>query len=248
MIRNYLNALGLAIQYYSRIPLPFSFPYQEESVKRTIFFLPFIGLLLGGLVYLFYNFFHPYFPDSLFAVFLVVFLLWLTGALHADGWMDVFDGIGSCQSKEKMLTIMKDSRVGAMGVIGFIGLYSIKIFSLSILLSSDLIKEALIITPLIARWGVLLAIVLFPYARDEGLGKQYKDWFKWPMLFVSIIWLLPGFWLSSYFSFMLLINLIFIILSGVYFKKKIEGLTGDVYGWMIEGGEMLLWIMLVVYV
>ncbi len=245
MINNMLHALGLAIQYFSRIPLRLTLRYEEETMKRTIFFLPFIGWLLGAILYLFYYYSHLYFPVSLFSVLLVVFLLWLTGALHADGWMDVFDGIGSSQSKEKMLNIMKDSRVGAMGVVGFVALFALKVFAMAELLPSTLVKEALIITPVLARWGVLLAVVLFPYARDKGLGKQYKEWFKWPVLLLATLWVLPAFWLSPYGLLMLIVSFIFTILSGYYFTKKLDGLTGDVYGWMIEGAEGLLWVMLV---
>lgn len=242
---NWLHALGLSIQYFSRLPLPLSLRYEEETIKRSIIFLPFIGWIIGILFYYFYQWLHIFFPVPVFSVLLVAFLLWMTGALHTDGWMDVFDGIGSSQSKERMLTIMQDSRVGAMGVVGFVILFAIKVTSLMVLLESDFILEVFMFTPVLARWGVLLAIILFPYAREKGMGLQFKQWLTWPVLLYSILWFLPMVYVSTSFIWMLLVIILFILISGLYFTKKLGGLTGDIYGWLIEGSEALLWLLFV---
>lgn len=247
MKSNWLHALGLSIQYFSRIPLPLSLRYEEETIKRSIFFLPFVGWIIGIFLYYFYQGIQIFFPIPVLSVLLISFLMWMTGALHADGWMDVWDGIGSSRSKERMLIIMQDSRVGAMGVVGFVILFAIKATSLVVLIKSPFRLEVLMFTPIIARWGVLLAINLFPYARKKGLGMQFKDWLTWPIFLLTFFWIIPMFWFSAYFLLMLAVIILFVLVSGFYFTKKLGGLTGDVYGWLIEGGEALLWLTFVIW-
>jgi len=244
MIKHWLHVIGLSFQYFSRLPLPFSFNYNKETVKRTIFFLPFIGWFIGFIPFILFRLLHGSFPNPLLAVLIVTAMIWITGGLHADGWMDVWDGLGSSQTKDKMLTIMQDSRVGAMGVIGFTVLFAIKVTSLIALLTSNHITEALVYTPIVTRWGVLVVIFMFPYARTEGLGLMYKEWLTFDKLLLSFIWLIPIFFFTPLAFFLLITTLTFMILSGLYFTKKLAGLTGDVYGWLIEGGEALLWIVL----
>lgn len=246
MIKGWLSSLVLSIQYFSRIPVPITVRFDEKTIKRSIFFFPLVGWIIGSLVYGFYQLADNFFPTPLLSVLLVSFMYWLTGALHADGWMDVFDGIGSSRDKERMLEIMKDSRVGAMGVAGFVILFAIKVTSLMVLLDSPFIQEVLIFSLLFARWGVLLAVYSFSYARKEGLSKSFKKWLTLPYLLLSVIWLLPVFWLSSHFLLILLTTLLFVVASGYFFTRKFDGLTGDIYGFLIEGGEALLWLVFVV--
>lgn len=132
---------------------------------------------------------------------IISFAYWLTGAIHADGWMDVMDGIGSSRDKERTLEIMKDSRVGAMGVTGFVVIYALKVASLVALIGTPYMFTALIISPILGRWSILLGIYLFPYARKEGLSKNFKDWLSIPKLIMSLIWLVPLIWLCPDFLY-----------------------------------------------
>jgi len=245
-MKSWFHSLGLSIQYFSRIPVPFKLNYEEATIKKTIFFLPLVGWLIGIILYYFFQMINIFFPIHLQSVLLVAFSLWLTGALHADGWMDVWDGLGSSKDKEKVLEIMKDSRVGAMGVVGFVVLFAVKTVSLYSLLDSKYLLETLIFTPVIARWGILLATFIFPYARNNGLGMEFKQWLRCPFFLLSTIWLIPFFWLTAYSLLMLVVLLSFVLSAGFYFTKKLDGLTGDVYGWLIEGTEALIWLVFVV--
>jgi len=241
----WLHSLGLSIQYFTRIPLPLKLRYDDETIKRSLFFLPLIGWLIGLIYYYVYQILNYFIPSSVLAVLLVAFLLWISGGLHADGWMDVWDGIGSSRDKEKMLTIMHDSRVGSFGVIGFVILFALKTTSLGELMDSIYAIEAFILTPMLARWGVLLAVFTFPYARENGLGKKFKEWFRLRHLLLSFLWLIPIVWLSPRFLLLLSVTVIFILFAGYYFKKKLDGLTGDIYGFLIEGTEALIWLVLI---
>ncbi|TCS79930.1 adenosylcobinamide-GDP ribazoletransferase [Tepidibacillus fermentans] len=241
---NEIDSFWMAIQYFSRIPVPYAIHYDQERMKRSILFLPAVGWIIGFFLFLFYQMTADLFPRNFHSILLVSFLLWITGGLHADGWMDVFDGIGSSRDKEKMLAIMKDSRVGAMGVIGFVILFALKTSSLNSI-NSNFFMEVLLVSPLLARFGVVLAVFLFPYARKEGLGRMLKEALTLKNFLFTLLWILPLFWLTSYGIYMFLLITGFVFLFGVYFTKKLGGLTGDVYGWLIEGGETVLWLMFV---
>lgn len=241
---NEIDSFWMAIQYFSRIPVPYAIHYDQERMKRSILYLPAVGWMIGFFLYLFHQITIDWFPRTVHSILLVSFLLWITGGLHADGWMDVFDGIGSSRDKEKMLAIMKDSRVGAMGVIGFVILFALKASSL-LSIDAKFSLEAFLFAPLLARFGVVLAVYRFPYARKEGMGRMLKEALTLKTFIVTFVWILPLFWLTAYALQMLFLVIGFVLLFGVYFTKKLGGLTGDVYGWFIEGGETLLWLMFV---
>jgi len=241
---NEIDSFWMAIQYFSRIPVPYTIHYDLERMKRSIFYLPAVGWIIGFFLLLFQRITIDWFPRTVHSILLVSFLLWITGGLHADGWMDVFDGIGSSRDKEKMLAIMKDSRIGAMGVIGFVILFALKVSSL-LNMDAKFSLEAFLFVPLLARFGVVLAVYHFPYARKEGIGRMLKEALTLKTFIVTFLWILPLFWLTAYALEMLFLIIGFVILFGVYFTRKFGGLTGDVYGWFIEGGETLLWLMFV---
>ena len=80
--------------------------------------------------------------------------------------MDTMDGIFSGRSKERMLEIMKDSRVGANGVMAFTLLMLMK-WSLLMDLSPLLLPHALLVMPLLGRFAMTIGITSFPYARQQ---------------------------------------------------------------------------------
>ncbi|WP_148091983.1 adenosylcobinamide-GDP ribazoletransferase, partial [Paenibacillus sp. 598K] len=103
----------------------------------------------------------------------LVLIAWaaLTGGLHLDGWMDTADGVLSHRSRERMLEIMRDSRVGAMGVIAGTLLLMFKLSLLASLLALRPMSEALMwlaIIPLWSRWWMSVAVIGWPRARADG--------------------------------------------------------------------------------
>lgn len=244
-MKSWFRSLVISIQYFTRIPLPINVNFDDKTVPKAIFFYPFVGWIIGLLTFGLYKLTHNLFPELLLSVLIISFTYWLTGAIHADGWMDVMDGIGSSRDKERTLEIMKDSCVGAMGVAGFVVLFALKVASLVALMDTPYIFSALILSPILGRWSILLGIYLFSYAREQGLSKHFKEWLTLPKLLISLIWLVPLIWLCPNFYLILLVVILFLLLASSYFTKKLGGLTGDVYGFIIEGCEVLIWITLI---
>lgn len=182
-----------------------------------------------------------YFPLYLQASLLIVLMVVLTGGIHLDGFMDSIDGLFSGRPREKKLEIMRDSRVGAFGVIGAICLLLFK-FSLLAGIPGYVLIKLLVVVPSISRWNMTLAIYIFPYARQEGLGTIYKKYCGGKELFAATFFagaaavVLLG--LNG--ALLMVFGGVFTCLTGRKVSKELGGLTGDIYGFINELSEVLL--------
>ena len=159
-----------ALQFLTRIHLTEQRVWTDEDFGRAVVYFPLVGLLIGVILACINGAFGLFFSPLFTAVLTVAVWFFITGGLHADGDMDTADGLFSGRGRERMLEIMKDSRVGANGVIAFFFLAALKIVSLAELLQP---WPLLIAVPAAARFAALVSIFKFPYARSEGLGRAY---------------------------------------------------------------------------
>lgn len=225
-----------------------AFPFLKKAQTESDLFglakyLPAVGTAIGGMLILCAFLLKEFqAPQILFAVLLVLLWISMTGAIHLDGFMDTADGIFSHRSRDRMLEIMRDSRVGNYAVISGNLLILTKIAALVSLPIHWLIPSLLLI-PAWSRWNEVLTIVSYRYARDEGMGRIWKlSTKKSDLLTAAIIPLLSTaiycFYASSW-KFALLPLLI--VASGAAFSycinKIINGQTGDSYGATVEFSE-----------
>ncbi len=106
-------------------------------------------------------------------VFVLVFWVFLTRGFHLDGLADTADGVGRGASRGERLAIMKDSRIGAFGVLVLFCLLLLK-FTLLGELEGQFYLRALILAPASGRWIMVLAIFSFPSAKKGGMGQRFK--------------------------------------------------------------------------
>ena len=163
----------IALQFLTRIRVARNLEIEEEELGGSAVFFPLVGFIIGLILATL-----AFGGSTLFSSLTVAVLITagegiLTGGLHLDGYMDACDGIFSGRPRERMLEIMKDSRVGSMGVIGLFILLALKITLLSELPVEVLIPSVAVM-PLLGRWAMVLAIWRFPYARAEGLGAYFS--------------------------------------------------------------------------
>jgi adenosylcobinamide-GDP ribazoletransferase len=139
-LRHYL----LAVQFFSRIPVAGRLAawvgWSPEMQRASAAHLPGVGwlvglwaaLLLAALLWLL-----PASPWSPLAAALIstAGTLWLTGGFHEDGLADVADGLGGLVPPERALEIMKDSRIGAYGVMALLMALLTKVVLIALLLS-----------------------------------------------------------------------------------------------------------------
>ncbi|MGG2196298.1 MULTISPECIES: adenosylcobinamide-GDP ribazoletransferase [Paenibacillus] len=268
-------ACAAAFQFLTRLPVPVRLEYDDALFRRSVVFYPFVGWVLGGLVAVLGGMLTALgLPPTVAAALTLCGWIALTGALHLDGLMDTADGIFSHRSRERMLEIMKDSRVGAMGVIACVLLLLIKWSLLSELLgtSGERLPSSwplVSLAPLWSRWFMVAAIVGWPYARASqsgGLGGFFRGvgWrhagvqtaLALALSWLTICGLTAAGWISSTPGEGLRLALAFGLTAGVlgavmstYIARKLGGLTGDTYGAMNETIEaallLLLWMMAV---
>ena len=235
-----MKGLIAALEFLTILPLgkpPIFAP------KKMAPFFPVVGLILGTLVSIFDKALSRLWSDPVVAVLDVVFLVVLTGALHVDGLGDTADGLFSHRSREKTLAIMRDSRIGVMGLVAIICGLSIKWGGISHLGNDR--SLLIIIIPAYARGSMLFGIRFLEYGRSEnGMGHPFFSHPLKPYAFSGLIipvllsFLLGwrGIWLNS----------IFLIITAAilwYYKKRINCITGDMLGAMTEGTEAVLFLL-----
>lgn len=230
----------IAVLYFlTHLPLP-KRKISLEEVGRGAWAFPlvgmFIGLLLLGSNWLLSFFFPPILKAAL------VLVLWVavTGALHLDGFADCCDALLTVKPPEVRLEILRDTHIGAFAVVGIAGLLLVKFASLATCLGGGG-HVALLLAPPLGRWAIVYAIVCYPAARTEGMGKVIKESTDWRALAWATLSLLPLFPLNPGVTLLsLALTWIFTLLFAFWVMRRIPGFTGDVYGALCELVEALV--------
>ena len=210
---------------------------RHTDPKEASYAASVVGLFIGAGLLVIYSF-----TGGVAPFLMVVWLAVITGFLHLDGLADTFDALLSHRSKEKMLEIMKDSRIGAIGaaalILCFLGKYN----------AFTHIKEPwlLLVVPAFARFSAVLGGALLPYAGKAGLGKMFSSSLT-PLLFIQVVPLVLILLLVSSLNFVALFFfvwfcLIFLLLF--WHRQTIGGITGDGLGAMIEISELGLFLLI----
>jgi adenosylcobinamide-GDP ribazoletransferase len=132
-----LRVFFTALMFYTRIPCPKWVDHDDDYINQATRYFPFIGWIVGVICFLFLYGASLLLPVPVAVVISMLAGVFITGAFHEDGFADVCDGFGGGWTKEKILLIMKDSRVGAYGVIGLVVLLLLKASALNILAAAD---------------------------------------------------------------------------------------------------------------
>jgi adenosylcobinamide-GDP ribazoletransferase len=202
-----------------------------------------VGLLLGGLLALVEVALRWLeVPSLLESVLLVVLLLGLSGALHADGLMDTCDAVFGHASPERRLEIMRDPRAGTFGVVGLTCVVALKITSLDSIPADSRIG-LLVLAPMLGRWSIVLLAGAFPYGRASGLGAPLKAAATPRKLAVaSIVPLIGCALLAPVGAVVLALAAITALGVGRWLMRLLPGLTGDCYGAVCELVETVVWL------
>jgi len=162
-----------AFRFLTIMPLPGSFGATDEDLAGSPLFFPVVGLVLGLIAGACAWVLWRLVPPPVAAVLLTFILFSFSGALHLDGLADSADGLFSARSRERILVIMRDSRIGAMGVIALVMFLALKISALSVLSRDEAVRAALLI-PVSGRCAIVVMMALLPYVRPEGgLGTRF---------------------------------------------------------------------------
>jgi adenosylcobinamide-GDP ribazoletransferase len=214
--------------------LPFRVPddWSAGDSGRASVWYPFVGLVIGILTWLAWKAAMFAFPPLVAGLLTIIIWVVLTGGLHLDGLADCCDGLFVSATPERRLEIMKDPHVGAFGVIGLILVLFLKAAALASLTSAS--SFGILLAASLARWCILPA-GLFPLARSSGMGADFalgfhRSFIAWGAVVPLAIAVLLG------------IRGILSALAGVgsaalvlwLAKSRIGGVTGDVFGMVVE--------------
>ena len=238
-----MRAIVAAFAFLTRLPV-WRGPLSDADLGRSVSFFPLVGLVLGlaltGLAAALAGTVAP----ALIAVLLATLLAVLTGGLHLDGFADVFDALaGGRGDRARTLEIMRDSRIGAQGAAALTLLLIAKVAALAqVAERRDLL--ALLAFPTVARWLAALLVVLFPYARAEGLGRAFSGEagrvqaaVATAIAIVVVGVLGPGLILPA------LGTAAGVLAFAFWLHRRLGGLTGDVYGAAVELAEVLMLLL-----
>lgn len=241
-----LKSFCSAFLMYSRIPVP-QVEWKEENRRYALCFFPLIGVVIGGLILLWYKLCKFFSVGSLFfAVGCTAIPVFITGGIHIDGFCDVNDALASCSPKEKMLEILKDPHIGSFALIRLCVYF---------LLQTALFSEINCFSQLaVCALGFVqsrswsgLAAVTFPNARGEGSLQNFSDpAHKKATVIVEIIYLIISaaamIWINplSGASAILCGAAVFIYYR-IFSIRRFGGITGDLAGYFLQLCEM--WII-----
>ena len=157
----------LALTFLSKVPWPRPVVAGPEDLARSLFWFPWVGAILGLIFLGAWSIFLKVLPHPAAAALLVCLTVWITGGLHLDGLADTVDGLGGGQDPEARRRIMKDSRVGAFGVLALILALLLK-FAFFLAAADEGWRGQIILYPVLSRWGMVYLAYCSDYARPEG--------------------------------------------------------------------------------
>lgn len=238
-----MKALIASLQFITAIPLGKPQPFDP---KKIITNFPLAGLIIGLTLALFDVLASALWSPQVAAALDVVLLAAITGAFHLDGLADTADGLYGNQEREKALAIMKDSRVGAMGLVAVVCVLLVKVAAIGHVEQFRFL--VLVVVPAYARSAMMVGMRFLSYVRgEEGTGSAF---FETPLTSVDFKWIVLPLFLSLLMGWRgLLLNVAFVlvVVALLYvYKKKMGGITGDMLGCMVEIVEATLFLSLCV--
>lgn len=245
-----MKGLILLFRFMTRLPIGLDPKFDSDELGKGMRFFPVVGMVIGLILFLAFCLLgRIIYSPMVMAVILVIIEVVLTGGLHLDGLADTFDGIFSYRSKQKMLDIMKDSRLGTNGGLVLILYFFLKV-ALLVEGSSEfpaVMPIMVLISPVIARLNSVVNCGAAPYARATGMGKTFVDHTDGVAVGIATILTLAfvggTFYLIELPYTMLIIIPIVMILGYLFAKlmtRKIGGITGDTLGAVVEISEIIV--------
>lgn len=253
MFRKEVKIYLTAVMFLTRIRVPAQIDHHPDYLQKCPKYFPMVGWIVGAISAVSFLVFNRFFSPDIALLASIIAGLFTTGAFHEDGFADVCDGFGGGWTREKILLIMKDSRIGAFGAIGLITVLGAKFL---------LLKEiVLLVTPSGKTYdfiGCLLAahslsrllpvfiVRFFEYAADPDTSKSKPVTNRKPglgeMVFSTVTALLPFVFLPWPFFLTILPAILVAYRMARYFKKWINGYTGDCLGAIQQVSELAFYL------
>jgi len=249
MLKKEIRIFFTALMFYTRIPCPKWVDHSQEYLTRSLRYFSLVGIIVGGIGALVYYGCSFIFPHPLALLLSMIATIVATGAFHEDGLADMCDGFGGGWTKESILRIMKDSRVGTFGVVGLCSVLAIKFVCLYYI-DSKLIPLVLISAHALSRFAASTLSYTLDYVRDDADSKAKPATGRMSTLSLyvgAVFGIAPSVLFLNCYVFALLVPVFMARwYLGHYFKKWIGGRTGDCSGATQQICEVIFYLSLLV--
>jgi adenosylcobinamide-GDP ribazoletransferase len=221
----------VAFQFLTRIPMP-SIAFETDSLPRATKFFPLVGLVVGSGAVLLQRLLIPHLGRPLVALIVLTYLVLITGCFHEDGLADIADGFGGGWTKDQILLILKDSRIGSYGATALM----LSLLSRYLLLASlpmERFAAYVISAHVLCRWSSLpLSYFLAPAREQDSQGARIAKLTSLSSLVFGSIFSFAIVLFALRWSVVapLLVATLAAALSGWFYVRKIGGVTGDCFG------------------
>jgi adenosylcobinamide-GDP ribazoletransferase len=239
--------LAAAFTFLTRLPLPGAAEVDAQTLARSSAWFPVVGAAVGGLGGLALVGASHLWTPFVASVLAVLTTVLVTGGFHEDALADAADGLGGGWTRERVLEIMSDSRIGAYGAVALVLVLTARIGSIAAMSPLDGAR-ALVGAHVLARWSSLPLIRLLPYARAQGSGRPFAG-------AVTISRLLAGTLLASLLVAAALgrhalpAGIAAAVVTGAavgYFRARLGGVTGDCLGATNQIVELVTYLVVLV--
>ena len=244
-----LRLFFIALQFFTRLPIPRWVGFQPAWLHQSSRYFPLVGVVVAAIAAGVYWLAALLFPTPVAAVLSTAASIYATGAFHEDGFADTCDGLGGGMTRERVLEIMKDSRVGAYGAIGIVCMLAAKLTTLAMLPPRVAVGALFLAHPL-SRLAAASLIWKLDYVRGEGKAKplaQQMTGFEFAI--AAITSLLPAAVLlaTGQASPATVLGAVLAALAaalwlGRKFVRRLGGYTGDCLGAVQQVAEALIYI------
>lgn len=250
-----------ALMFLTRLPVPQNIDHSEAILQKCPRYFPLVGCLVGGISATAFGLTVSVFSLPLAILASIIAGIITTGCFHEDGFADVCDGFGGGWTKDRILEIMKDSRLGTYGVAGLTLMLASKFLLLQEFFSLPDFQNRF--SGQILQWTVglflsahalsrtmsVLVMQGFEYvtANDGSKSKPMasSSMSRSALLFTLITAVLPLLLLPGRLAFSLLPMLLAAFVLARYFKKWIGGYTGDCLGAIQQVAEIVFYASVV---
>ena len=214
----------------------------NKQLVRTVAFFPLVGIVLGLILVGVDWVLRRGLSDLLSSALLVALLVVFTGALHFEGFVDACDGLLGGHTQERKLEIMRQKQVGAYAVAGGVLLLLLKVAAIT---SVTGVSRVWVIGlfPVLSRWGMALALSVFPYARQQGLGSAFRGAGVLSLSIACATALAAAVLLGGAGILLFGVATVLALLLGWSISRMLGGLTGDTYGAINEVIEVCLLVI-----
>ena len=252
-----LRRLFIALGYFTRTPIPRRVGGSELELNRAARDCPLVGIIVGGVAALALLAGAQLWPASVAVALSMACTLLFTGGFHEDGLADAADGFGGGYTRERVLEIMRDSRIGSFGAIALVLALLTKFTALTEIarLSLPQAMAALVIAHAASRGVGLLVMALLPYARPDeeqakarpvaqGIGR--REWITGSLLGLMPALLACAGGFIGALGVLTLIGACAVVLLGAtrYFRARIGGYTGDGLGATQQLAEIAIYLVM----